>query len=326
MNIAARWLATLALGLQLFAGYALSQEYPTRLVRVVVPYPPGGGLDIMARVVAERLSRKWGQPVLVENKPGGASIIGADFVAKAAPDGYTLLFTSDVTITSNPHLFLKLPFDPMKDLAPISQVLSSSLIAVAHPSVAANTMQELAALAKKSPDMLNYGSMGRGSQPHLLYESFGTQIGARFTHVPYKGLAPALQAVLVGEVQLFLAPISLTRSFIQSGKLKAIAISSTQRSAVMPNVPTLGEAGFPNIDPHTWFGLFATGGAPRHVITKIHADVVSMFGDSDFRDRQVAEKGYDPAPSASPDDFARFIREDLTYKAQLIKIARIRPE
>ena len=325
-SLTAGLLIALGLGLQIFPSSALPQDYPSRPVRVIVPYPPGGGLDIMARVVSERLSRRWSQPVLVENKPGGASIIGSEFVARSAPDGYTLLITSDVTMTSNPHMYVKLPYDPLKDFAAVTQLLWSSQIVVAHPSVPVGTMPELAALAQRKPGELNYGSMGNGSQPHLLYESFGAQIGARFTNIPYKGLAPALQAVLAGEVQLFLAPIALSRSAIQAGKLKAIAIAAAARSPLLPDVPTLREAGYPNIDPHTWFGVFATGGSPRPVVRKIHADIVAIFSDPEFRTSQVVEKGYEPATSSSPEDFTAFIRSDLAYKAQLIKNARIRAE
>lgn len=327
LNCAARcWLAAFALGLQFFAASALSQEYPTRPVRIIVPVPAGGGLDVIARVVAERLTRKWGQPVLVESKPGGASIIGTDFVAKAAPDGYTLLYTSDASITSNPHLYAKLPYDPLRDLAPITQLVRPWLMVVAHPSVTANTLHELATLAKRKPGMLNYGSYGDGSQPHLLFESFNSQSGVAISHIPYKGSAPSLQAVVAGEVHLSLITVVLSRSLVKAGKLKAIAVASAQRSLAMPDVQTVSEAGFPNIDPRSWLGLFATGGSPRHVITKIHADVAALFSDPEFRKRQIVERGYDAAISASPEEFAGFIRSDLAYKAQLIKSARIRAQ
>lgn len=326
MNFRLRhWAVSLVLALQLLPGIAESQEYPLRPVRMIVPYPAGGGVDLMARVMAERLSKIWGQPVLVENKAGGGTIIGAEFVAKAAPDGYTLLLTTDATITSNPLLHSRLPYDSLKDFAPITQLIGAPQIVVAHPSVTANTMDELVALARNKPGMLNYGSYGNGSQPHLLFESFKTQSGAQIASIPYRGAAPGLQAVVVGEVHLALVPIALSRGFIQTGKLKPIAIARTQRDPSLPLVPTLREAGFPDIDPITWFGLFATGGTPQPVIARIHTSVATIFADREFQERQVLQKGYDSA-IGSPEEFAAFIRQDLEHKAKLIKGARIRAE
>ena len=176
-----------------------AQEFPARTVRIVVPYPPGGGVDGLARPLAERLSRLWNQPVLVENRAGAATMIGGDAVAKAAPDGHTLLLTSDSSITSNPHLYPKMPFDPMRDLAPVTQLIDLHQMVVAHPSVTANTLQELVALARAKPGALNYGSYGGGSQPHLLFEALKAQTGVQLAHIPYKGIAPALTAAIAGD-------------------------------------------------------------------------------------------------------------------------------
>ena len=216
----------------------------------------------MARVIAERLSQTWGQPVLVDNKPGAGTIIGAEFVARAAPDGYTLLLTTDATFTGNPHLYSKLPYDPVKDFAPITQ-----LIGAPRPV--------------------------------------------------FRRCSPAKSFALV--------PIAMSRSFIQTGKLKPLAIARAEREPAQPNVPTLREAGFPNIDPLICFGLFATGGTPRPSIAKIQADIAVIFADREFRERHVLQKGYDPVIS-SPEEFATFIRQDFAHKARLIKSAGIRAE
>ena len=307
------------------ASGAHAQTYPSKPVRMIVPYPPGGGVDGMARPLADQLSKRWGQPVIVENKAGAATIIGAESVAKAAPDGYTLLLTSESTITSNPHIYVKLPYDPLKDLAPVTQLIGLPQMVVVHPSVAANSLPELVALAKAQPGKLNYGSYGNGSQPHLLFEGLKAQTGASLTHVPYKGIAPALQAALAGEVQLTMAGASVARGHILAGKLKPLAIARSERLALMPDVPTLKEAGYPDINPQSWFGLFTTGGAPREVIDRIYKDVHGIFAEPEFRERHITLRGFDGIIS-TPQEFERFIREDLQQKARLIQQTGLKPE
>ena len=318
-----RLLAAFILSLPI--GGAFAQPYPSKPVRIVVPYPPGGGVDGMARPLADQLSKRWGQPVLVENRAGAATIIGAELVAKAAPDGYTLLLTSESTITSNPHMYAKLPYDPVRDLSPVTQLIGLPQMVVAHPSVTANSLKELVALAKSQPGKLNYGSYGSGSQPHLLYEGLKSQAGVTLTHVPYKGIAPALQAVLAGEVQLTTAGASVARGHIEAGKLKPLAIARKERQALMPTVPTLREAGYPDIDPQSWFGLFATGGSPRDAIDKVYQDVAAIFSEPEFRQRHMLQRGFDPVLS-TPDEFARFIQEDLRSKAILIQLSGAKAE
>ena len=324
MNAVIKLLALCVLSLALPA-VALAQAYPSRTVRIIVPYPPGGGVDGMARPLADQLSKRWGQPVIVENKAGAATIIGAEFVARSAPDGYALLLTSESTITSNPHIYTTLPYDAIKDLAPITQLIGLPQMAVAHPSVSANSLGELVALAKANPRKLNYGSYGSGSQPHLFYEGLNAQAGISLTHVPYKGIAPAVQAVLAGEVQLTMAGASVARGHIQAGKLKPLAIARQMRLALMPNVPTLREAGFPDIDPQSWFGLFTTGGSPREAIDKIYAEVAAVFSEPEFRERHMVQRGFDPVLS-TPDEFGKFIQGDLQSKAKLIRISGAKAE
>ena len=302
-----------------------AQEFPSGPVRLVVPYPAGGGVDGMARPIAERLTKLWGKPVVIDNKAGGSTIIGTDAVAKAAPDGHTLLFTSDSSITSNPHLFANLPFDPVKDLVPVTQLIDLHQMVVVHPSVSANTMQELVALAKAKPGQLNYGSYGAGSQPNLLFEALRVQTGAQIAHIPYKGIAPAIAATLAGEVQMTLGGAATTGGYFPSGRMKPLAIGRSQRLAQHPNVPTLREAGFPDVDPRSWFGILAPRGTPKAVVEKIRNDVVRVISDPEFDSREITGKGY-TAVGSTPDEFARFIQADLEYKGKMIKSAGIKVE
>ncbi|MGH7186730.1 MAG: Bug family tripartite tricarboxylate transporter substrate binding protein, partial [Pseudomonadota bacterium] len=245
---------------------AAAQTYPAKTITIVVPYAVGGGVDAIARALAERLQHKWGRPVIVENKVGGSTIIGAMAVAQAAPDGHTLLLTSEATITSNPYLFDKLPYDSARDFIPITQLVSLPQMVVANPSVSAGTMNELVALAKRRPNQLNYANYGSGSLPHLLFESLKARSGVQITGIPYKGIAPAVMAVLGDEVQLTLAGVPAAQGHLRAAKLKPLAVVRRERLADMPQVPTLSEAGFADIDPgESWFGLFVTKGTPASV-------------------------------------------------------------
>lgn len=305
---------------------AAAQSYPARMVKIVVPYAPGGGVDVIARALAERLAQKWGQPVVVENKVGAATIIGADAVAKAAPDGHTLLITSESTITSNPYLFDKLPYDTARDLAPISQLISLPQMVLAHPSVAANSLAELVAQAKAKPNELNYASYGSGSLPHLLFESLKTKSGVQITQVPYKGIMPAVTALLSGEVQLTMVGAAIAQPHIRAGKMKPLALARGERLVDLPDVPTLREAGFADIDPQeSWFGLLATGGTPTAVIQKIYKDVAQVAADPAFRERFVIARGFDPVFS-SPEEFAKSINVDKQQKERLIRISGAKAE
>ncbi|MGQ0547115.1 MAG: Bug family tripartite tricarboxylate transporter substrate binding protein [Betaproteobacteria bacterium] len=309
----------------LFIGVAHAQEFPTRPVRIVVPYPPGGGVDGMARPLADRLTKLWGQTVLVDNRSGAATNIGAEFVVKSAPDGHTLFLTTDQTVTSNPHLYANMSFDPLKDLAPITQLIDLHQMVVAHPSVPVNSMQELVALARMRPGALNYGSYGNGSQPQLLFEALKAQTGISIAHIPYKGIAPALTAAIAGEVQFTLGGAATTRGHFQTGRLKPLAIARKERLGLYPDVPTLREAGFPDIDPQPWFGLFAPSATPRPLIARISKDVAGILADAEFKEREIVNKGY-TAVGSPPEEFAAFIRADLEYKGRLIRAAGVKAE
>ena len=302
-----------------------AQAFPTKPIRMVVPYPPGGGVDTLARPLAERLGKAWGVAVVVDNKPGAGTIIGADAVAKAEPDGHTLLFTSDSTVTSNPHLYARMPFDPIKDLAPVTQLIDLHQMVLVHSSVDAASFQDLIALARKRPGALNYGSYGSGSQPNLLFEALKAREKLSMTHVPYKGLAPALAATLAGEVQMTLASAAVARGHIAAGKLKALAIGRPQRLADYPQVPTLKELGYEEIEPQSWFGLFATAGSPPPVLERIQRDVAAVLADAAFREREIISRG-NSAVGSTPAEFAALIARDLKAKAHLIKVSGAKAE
>lgn len=302
-----------------------AQDFPQRSVRIVVPYPPGGGVDGLARPLAERLGRAWNQPVVIDNRAGAATMIGGDAVAKSAPDGHTLLLTTDSSITSNPHLYAKMPFDPMRDLSPVTQLIDLHQMVVAHASVPASTLSELVALARSRAGTLNYGSYGSGSQPHLLFEALKAQTGITIAHIPYKGIAPALTAAIAGEVQLTLGGAATTRAHFQSGRLKPLAIARDQRLALYPDVPTLREAGFPDIDPKPWFGVFAPAATPRATVERIRRDIAAVLNEAEFREREITGKGYTGVGS-TPEEFAAFIRADFEHKGRLIRVSGAKAE
>jgi tripartite-type tricarboxylate transporter receptor subunit TctC len=309
----------------LLSASASAQSFPVGLVKIVVPYPAGGGVDGLARALGESLSQIWKQPVVIENKPGASTMIGGEFVVRAPADGYTLLLTSDSSITSNPFLFPKANFDPVKDLAPITQLIDLNQIVLLNPSVPANTVAELVALSKQNKGSLNYGSYGNGSQPHLLFEMLRAQAGADIMQIPFRGIAPAVTATIADDVQMTLAGWSVASGHIQAGTLKPIAISRKERQTEIPNVPTLEEAGFPDIDPRSWFGLFAPSGTPKAIISKIQKDVAIVYQNPAFIDRSITAMAFGSAVS-TPEEFAKFIVDDLAYKQHLIFTAGIKAD
>lgn len=309
----------------LFATTADSQEFPSRLVRLIVPYPAGGGVDGLARPIADRLGRMWGQSVIVENKPGASTMIGGAEVARSQADGYTLLLTSNSSITSNPHLFKRMLYDPIKELTPVTQLIDLHQFVLVHPSVNASTMQELVALAKERPNALNYGSYGKGSQPHLLFEMLRKDTGAQIQQISYRGIAPAITAVLAGEVQMTLGSVAVASGHIEAKKLKALAIGRQSRSPTQPDIPTLREAGFPDIEPLSWFGLFAPIATPPAVIDKIQKAVAATLNEQEFKARFIDGAGH-TAVGSTPGEFENFIQRDLEAKRTLIAGAGIEAE
>jgi tripartite-type tricarboxylate transporter receptor subunit TctC len=306
-------------------GSARAQQFPTHVVRLLVPFAPGGGIDSLARPLAERLSLRWGQPVIVENKPGGNTTIAGDAVVRAEPDGYTLLVTSDSTITSNPFLFNNLPFDPMTALVPVTKLVDMYQMVVVHPSLPINSMQELVRFAKQGSVRLNYGSYGNGSPPNLLFETLKTEASIDITQVPFRGAAPAVAATVAGDVQLTLGSAATAGPHVAAGQLRALATGSGQRLNSFPDVPTLKEAGFPDVDPRTWFGVFAPAGTPTEIVAKIQQDMAAIINDPDFKQHFVEAFGY-IAFGNTPQAFAADIRDDMKYKKDMISVAGLKPE
>jgi tripartite-type tricarboxylate transporter receptor subunit TctC len=320
-----RLLGSLLVLLAVVAAPALAQTWPSKPVRIVVAYPPGGGIDVMARQIADKLAAAWGQPVVVENRPGANTIIATEAVAKSAPDGYTVLLTTDATFSINPHLYAKLPFDTQRDFVPVTMLVLLQQLLVAHPSLPANSLQELISLAKAKPGSINYASYGSGSQPHLSGEMLKYKAGIDLVHVPYKGISLAVPAVMAGEVQLTFAGIATSTAPLKSGRIKAIAIGGATRSPLFPEVPTFAELGYPEVETHAWFGLFLPAGSPRETVSRLYADVKRIIDDPEFRQKQLVDRGYEPIGS-SPDAFADFIRTDRENRGRAVKISGAKAE
>ena len=304
---------------------ALAQTYPSKPIRIVVPYPAGGGIDILSRLVGQRLAQKFGQSVVIENKPGAGTLVAAETVARAAPDGHTLMVTTDATISINPYLYAKLPYDPVKDFVPITQLVFLNQLLVANATLPVSNLKELIAHAKAHPGKLNYASYGVGSQPHLAMEIFKSQSGADIVHVPYKGIPQAVPAAIAGEVQLTFSGAASTQAHLKAGRLKALAIGGTARLALLPEVPTFAEQGFPDVPANAWFGLFAPVGTAREVVTLLHSEVTRLLKEPEFVQKEILAKGYELVAS-TPDEFAAFLAGDAKRNAQAVKISGARAE
>lgn len=307
--IAAAWLlaATTA-----FAADA----YPNRPVRVIVPFSPGGATDIVARLVAQKLTEAWGQTMVVDNRAGASGNIGGDLAAKANPDGYTLFMTSGSIVTANQHMYAKMPFSPEKDLVAVTNVASGPQAIVVNPSSPAKNLKEFIALAKAKPKSMTFGSAGVGTQTHLAAENFIYTAGIDVTHVPYKGEGPAISDLVGGQIQFVTPNLSAAISFVGSGKLRALAVTSKERSAQLPNVPAVAETlpGFENLG---WFGFMVPTGTPKAVIAKVHTDTVKVLAGPDLRKR-FNDIGMVPVGN-SPQDFAKDIKAESVHWAKIIK-------
>ena len=310
-----------------FAGEvnAQAQAYPSKPIRIVVPYGAGGGIDVISRLVGEKLSQRLGQPVVIDNRPGGGTLLGAEQVAKAAPDGYTLMVTTDATMTINPYLYAKLPYDAVKDFAPITQMVFLNQLLLENSAVPANNLKELIAYAKANPGKLNYGSYGSGSQPHLAMEMLKSQAGLYIVHVPYRGLTQTVPATIAGDVQLTFSGAASSLAFIKSGRLKALAVGGKTRLALLPDVPTFTESGFPDVPANAWFGLFAPAGTPRDIVMKLNAEVVRILRDPEFVQKELTAKGYELIAS-TPEEFTTFLAADSVRNARAVKISGAKVE
>ena len=303
---------------------AWAQSYPAKPVTFVVPFPPGGGTDISARTVAAKLTQKWGQSVIVENRAGAAGILGADAVAKARPDGYTLLIVN-VGITSiNPTLYPKLPYDPDKALTPISLICELPFVLMASPSFKPDSVKELVAFAKANPDKVTYASSGPGGSPHLTAELFQLATGTRLTHVPYKGGGPAMTDLMAGHVDLLFASVLEGSGHIKGGKLKGLAVTHEKRSPALPEVPTLAEAGVKNAESGSWIALLAPAATPAAILEKVAADVKDTVAAPDVREKLIAQGA---VPRAStPKELQALIDKDRERYGRIIREKGLKPE
>ncbi len=293
--------------------------YPNRPVRLVVPFPPGGPLDIIGRAIAQKLGDTWGQSVVVDNRPGAGGNIGAELVAKAAPDGYTILMGALSTHAVNPSLYAKMPYDAVKDFAPITLVAVTPNVLVVNASLPVNSAREFVAYAKANSGKLAFGSGSNGSAGHLAGELFKVETATDIVHVPYKGGAPATQALLAGDTQFMFDNLANATPQVKAGKLKALAVTTAQRSKLAPELPTMSEAGLPGFDISTWFGLLAPAGTPKDVIAKWNAEVTRILSSTDMRERLTAQ-GAEPAPN-TPEQFAAFIQSEIPKYARIVKIS-----
>jgi len=308
----------------LAAHTVLGQAYPAKPIRMVVPFAAGAGSnDIMARLIAQKLSESFGQQVVVDNRPGASGIIGCDIVAKAQPDGYTVLMMS-LTLAVNPSLFKKLPFDSERDLVPVTMVASAPLMLVVHPSVPAKSVAELIAYAKANPNKLNFGSGGPGATPHLAGEMFKLLAGVQMTHVPYKGGAPALADLVGGQIQLMLENIPGTLPFAKAGKLRALAVTDKKRSPVVPDLPTLDEAGLKGYELVGWNGLFLPRNTAKPVVTKLYSETRRALLLPDIKER-LAQMGAEGVGN-TPEQFSAFIKAEIAKWGKVVKAAGIQVE
>jgi len=299
------------------------QPYPSKPMRLVVPSAPGGGTDITARVMAPRLSEFLGQQVVVENRAGAGTMIGGEVVARAAPDGYTLLMGIS-TLAINPAMYKKVPYDALKDFAPITQTVSLPNILVVHPSLPAKTVKELVAFAKARPGQIQFASAGVGTNPHLAAELFLSMTGTRMLHVPYKGSGAGVIDVIAGHVPVMTPSILTGLPHAKAGRLRALGVTSSKRAGGAPEIPTIAEAGVPGYEAVQWFGILAPAGTPRPVIDRVHRESVRVLQSADVKDRLQAD-GADPVAS-TPEEFAGFLRSETAKWAKVVKAVGIQPE
>ncbi len=304
------------------ASPALAQSYPSKPLHLIVPFAAGGTGDVLGRLLASKMSEGLGQPVVVEFKPGAGTTLGTDFVAKAAPDGYTILFSASTTMSINATLYSKLPYDTLKDLAPVSLLAAIPNMLVANHALPANTVQELIALAKANPGKLNYASPGSGTTPHLAGELFNAAAGIKMVHVPYKGAGPAIIDVLGGHVPMLFDNIPSVQPQVNSGKMKAIAVTSAKRSPAMPNVPTFAEAGLTGFEANSWWAILAPAGTPKDIIARLNAEVVKALNDAGLRERFLG-LGADPAPS-TPEECGAHMKAEVAKWAAIVKASGAR--
>lgn len=308
----------------LFALSGQAQQYPTKPIRMMVPFAAGGSTDALARTVGQKLSESFGHQVVIDNRPGATGNIGTDMVAKAAPDGYTLLMAFDATMVINPWVFKKLSFDPVKDFAPITKVAALPLILVAHPTFPANNTKELIAYVKQKPGV-NYSSSGHASTPHLAMIMFEQRTGTQLTHIAYKGGGQAVIDVIGGQIPLLATAIPTVQAHLKSGKLKGIALTTAKRHPSVPDIGTFAEAGLTGFDVPAWYGLLAPAATPRPIITKLNAEVVKILSSAEMKERFLTTIGGDPVPG-TPEQFTADIKADIARWGKIVKESGLKLE
>ena len=304
-------------GLMLFASAISAQSFPTKPVRVVVPFAAGGTTDIVTRILAQRLTESWGQQLIVDNRAGAGGNIGSEIIATSPPDGYSILMATVATHGINASLYKKIPYDPIKDFAPITLVASTPSVLMLNPSVAANSVKELISLAKAKPGQLNFGSPGNGSSHHLAGELFDSMAGVRMTHIPYKGTAAALIDLMAGQIQLTFDTLPSAMPYVKAKKLKALAVTSAKRTKSLSELPTVSEAGVAGYEVTSWYGALAPAGTPAEIVKKLNADFVRTINIPQVTEKMI-EAGADPVAN-TPEQFAAFIRSELRKWAKVVQ-------
>jgi len=302
-----------------------AQSFPSRPVKIVVPSSPGGATDAFSRALAPRLSEIWGQPVLVENRPGANQILGADHVSKAAPDGHTLLVSDASSFVINPHLYKKLPYDGVNGFTPITVLVRFPWVIAVHASVPANTFQEFVAYAKANPGKLSYGSFGLGSSAHISVDYLKNLLGIDIVHVPYKGAGPAVTDLLSGQIQMMMVTPLLVEPHARAGRLRLVAAATAQRIPALPDLPTVAESGVPGYEAGTWFALMGPAGIPREIVAKIYADTSRILGNAAFREQYVSRQWFEVVGN-TPEQFADYLKSEYSRWDRLIRLSRVSVE
>jgi tripartite-type tricarboxylate transporter receptor subunit TctC len=307
---------------------AIAQPYPAKPIRIVVPFPPGGSTDLLARRIGEKLQAAWTQPVIVENRPGAGGTVGSDAVAKSAPDGYTLLMGVTGTHAISASLFAKLPYDPVRDFTPITLVVSVPLVLVTGPSVPARSLAEVTALARARPASLTYGSPGNGTSMHLTGEMYNLQAGVATTHIPYRGSAGAMSDLLGGQIAMMWSDILVALPHVRAGKVRAIVTTGAKRHYALPDVPTVAEAGLAGFEVNSWQGLFGPAGMPPEIVARLNAAVVKTLALPDVREFLTAQ-GFEPSSETSgnsPEAFAAHVRSEVAKWARVVRASNAKPD
>ena len=311
------------LGVVILCAGASAQQYPTKPVRLIVPYAPGGGVDIVARALAQELTRRLGQQIIVDNRTGAGGNIGSDVVAKATPDGYTLLIASPANAV-NPSLYAKMPFNPARDLTPVALIATVPAILLASPTLPVKSIKELVALAKAKPGTLNFGSGGSGTTEHLAGEMLNSQAGISMLHIPYKGGAAVLPDLISGQVALFFVNQLFALPYVKAGTVKALGVASDERSAALPDVPTFAEAGFADFRVSVWYGVMAPAGTPQEIVSKLNREIVAALGSTELKERLTAMSAK-PLPG-TPQQFGAFFADEMTRWARVVKASGARAD